>query len=74
MGEKFKRKMDRAVEWCIYSYGTVRFRKEINRCKNGECPFCGKRINHDDFTSRQEKEIFNRTGLCLNCQKEVLTW
>ncbi len=59
MEEYLKKKMDRIVEWCIYSYGFVRFRKEINRCKNGQCPFCGKKINSDEFIKKIDANIDN---------------
>jgi hypothetical protein len=67
--EEIKKKLDRLVEWVFFQYGTLRFRKEIARLKRGECPFCGTKIDHTKMSTKIEKIMYQKTGLCKKCQK-----
>ena len=44
---------------------------EMEKLKaEGKCPFCGKKINKDDFRDELSKKEFGISGLCQECQDD----
>ena len=46
------------------------FNKEIDRVKQGKCPFCNKKINPDEFRDEHSRREYKISGLCQKCQDE----
>lgn len=44
------------------------FNEEVNKVKEGKCPFCGKTIKQEDFRDELSRKEFGISGLCQNCQ------
>ncbi|WP_405296393.1 hypothetical protein [Methanobrevibacter sp.] len=49
------------------------FPKEMERRDNNQCPFCGEKINMDDFKDDLSKREFEISGICQKCQDDFFT-
>jgi len=47
------------------------FGKEIDRKSRGACPFCGEKINPNEFKDELSKREFKISGLCQKCQDKT---
>ena len=47
------------------------FAKEVAEVEAGNCPFCKKTINMDDFKDDLSCREFKISGLCQACQNKV---
>lgn len=43
------------------------FPKESERIKKGNCPFCNKEINEEDFKDDLSRKEYKISGLCQSC-------
>jgi len=46
------------------------FGKEVENCKKGLCPFCGKKIDTAEFRDDISLKEYKISGLCQKCQDE----
>ena len=46
--------------------------KYLKKIENGQCPFCEKPINENEFTDELSKKEYKISGLCQSCQDKVL--
>ena len=49
------------------------FPLEAKRIKAGKCPFCGEKINTDDFKDDLSRREFEISGMCQKCQDDFFT-
>jgi hypothetical protein len=47
------------------------FPRELALVDKGNCPFCGKKVNPEDFRDGASVKEFGISGLCQKCQDEV---
>lgn len=47
------------------------FPQAVIDVENGQCPFCRKKINIEDFTDSLSLREFRISGICNSCQNKV---
>ena len=47
------------------------FEAEVSKVEEGDCPFCGKKVDLDEFRDELSRREFRISGLCQGCQDEV---
>ena len=52
-------------------YGHVKGEDTVKRLKNGQCPFCGKVPDVNEFRDKASRDEFALSGLCMTCQDVV---
>ena len=51
----------------------VGFGKEVEKVKEGKCPFCSKKIKMEDFTDESALKEYHISGICQKCQNEFFS-
>jgi len=49
------------------------FNDEMDNVNSNKCPFCGKKINFDDFEDELSLKEFIQSGICQHCQNDVFS-
>ena len=47
------------------------FGEEMDAVEKGNCPFCFKPINMDDFRDDESIAEYNISGICQSCQDQT---
>ena len=47
---------------------TLGFNEEVERAKQGKCPFCNTIVKVSDFKDELSKREYEISGLCQKCQ------
>lgn len=47
------------------------FNAEVEDVAKGQCPFCGKIVNNNEFRDALSRREFTISGLCQSCQDET---
>ena len=47
------------------------FAEMVKAAADGICPFCGKKVNTEDFKDELSRQEFRISGLCQKCQDET---
>ena len=47
------------------------FGQHVDAVQAGNCPFCGKHIDPNEFRDALSKKEYGISGLCQNCQDEM---
>lgn len=47
------------------------FGKEVDKVKQGKCPFCDQVVKQEDFRDDLSRKEFKISGLCQKCQDET---
>ena len=47
------------------------FGEEVKAVEQGDCPFCGCKVNKDEFRDELSRKEFEISGLCQACQDVV---
>lgn len=49
------------------------FPEQMERRDNGECPFCGKKIDPAEFRDELSRREFDISGMCQACQDDFFS-
>jgi hypothetical protein len=50
------------------------FIKEVQRVKNGQCPFCGStKVKRENFKDELSWKEYKQSGMCGPCQDRTFT-
>lgn len=55
----------------LHNFMKENFAKEMDRVKEGKCPFCGKEIDMNEFKDELSIREFKISGICQKCHDET---